>query len=229
MEYFNKLSSKLAILVIGVIFVFSSCDENDTTPTKTKMESTWEVTEAYKADGTEITQNINFPITAFHLSSDNGIISTAGPMMMYIVYGDNQYTNIMAKVDQVFNYASLNFNGGEFFVGGGKQSRFTLEMKLEGLPGQQSLTTLLDLLGITNDWLDVVVYHKFRDVRVAISTDGDTMTWEFDDETSAVYNTKNNFGDYVLWNGWPIDNFQRCRFVLKKRTSDLQDLVTNAK
>lgn len=53
---------------------------------------------------------------------------------MFIVYGDNKYTQIASDVDQVFNYAGLDFNGGEFFVEDGVVDRFTLEMKLQACP-----------------------------------------------------------------------------------------------
>jgi hypothetical protein len=126
----------------------------------------------------------------------------------------------------VFNYVSLDFNGGEFFVGGGVQDRFTLEMKLEGLPGQKALTTLLDMLGITQDYLDVVIYHKFMDVGVSFDATGDQMTWNIDNTTTAVYNTKDNYGNYILWQGWPVNNFSKCQIVMKKRSVELKDIVT---
>ena len=192
------------------------------------MEGVWVVSEAYDENGDTITKKIAFPISAFHLSSDNTVISTGGPMFMHIVYGNNKYTTIASSIDQVFNYAGLDFNGGEFFVGGGVQDRFTMEMKLEGLPGQKTLTTLLDLIGITQDYLDVVVYHKFKDVKVSFENDYQTMIWEFDAATQAVYNTKNNYGEYVLWEGWPVANFMKGRFVFQKRSTDLNEVVTNA-
>ncbi|MHC1707597.1 MAG: hypothetical protein AB9842_08755 [Bacteroidales bacterium] len=213
------------VILVSLLFLtISSCVKDDT-PTKSKMEGVWEVTAAYNSAGQNILPKIEKPVIGFHLSSDNTVISTAAPMIMYIVYGDNNYTDIASTIDQVFNYAGMDFNGGEFFIGGGQQDRFTLEMKLEGLPGQKSLTTLLDLLGITQDWLDVVVYHKFMDVAVSFNYDGTQMTWEWDELTTAVYNTKDNYGNYVSWFGWPTDDFTRCRFVLTKKTIQLEDLV----
>lgn len=220
-----------AALIPISLFLFSSCSlfEFEFEPaTKTKMEGVWEVIEAYNDNGDPIT-NLNFPITAFHLSSDNTVISTAGPMIMYLVYGGNKYTEIASKIDQVFNYVSLDFNGGEWFIDGGTVDRFTLEMKLEGLPGQKALTELLGILGIGRDYLDLVIYHKFRDVKVTFDTWSDSvMTWEFDEITSAVYNKKDKYGDYVLWNGWPTQSFSRCRFVLKKRFKDFKDVIRDA-
>jgi len=223
----RKTLLSIAIIIAFGILGLSGCKKEEP-PTKTSMEGTWTVTEAYDGSGNVLAHNINFPITAFHLSSDNGVVSTAGPMIMYIVYGDNQYTNIASKVDQVFNYVSLDFNNGEFFVGGGVQERFTLEMKLEGLPGQKALTDLLGYLGIGNDYLDVVIYHKFMDVLVSFEDDYNTMIWEFDATTSAVYNKKDNYGNYVLWGGWPVENFSHSRFVLTKQVKDLADVVKDA-
>jgi hypothetical protein len=147
---------------------------------------------------------------------------------MYLVYGDNKYTQIASTIDQVFNYAGLDFSGGEFFVSGGVVNRFTLEMKLEGLPGQKALTTLLDILGITQDYLDIVIYHKFMDVGVYFENNNNTMRWEFDDKTFAEYNTKNNYGNYILWGGWPVENFSRCTIVLEKQVTDLTQVVQEA-
>jgi hypothetical protein len=229
MKYLTGL--RISFLVVAFLLVFQSC-EKERPSTKSLMEGTWELTEAYDEDGDSIINQINFPVTAFHLSSDNGIVSTGGPMFMYIVYGDNKYTDIAAKIDQVFNYAKLDFNHGEWFIEGGPVERFTIEMKLEGLPGQKSLTTLLDALGITEDYLDVVVYHKFLDVSVTFpddeqigESDYETMVWEFDSTTTAEYNTKDSHGNYVSWEGWPTDNFSRARFIFQKRSKDLEEIV----
>lgn len=216
-----------ALVVLLAIIAFSSCTE-EKRPTKTSMEGVWTVTHVYDESGNDLASKFNFPITAFQLNSDNGINATACPLIMYVVYGDNKYTQIASYVDQVFNYSSLDFNTGEFFVAGGTPDRFTLEMKLEGLPGQKTLTTLLDMLGITQDYLDVVVYHKFMDVGVDFSEDYNTMTWYFDETTTAVYNTKDNYGNYVLWYGWPVENFSHCTIELQKQTTDLTEVVQSA-
>lgn len=215
------LLSIIGLSVLGCEYLF----EEDI-PTKSKMEGVWEVIEAYDADGTPIIDDIKFPVTAFHLSSDNTVLSTSGPMTMYLVYGGSEYVKIASKIDQVFNYASLDVNGGEFFIEGGQVNRFTLEMKLEGLPGQKALTELLELLKIGNDYLDITVYHKFMDIKVTFAgADADTMMWEFDNLTHAVYNTKNQYGNYILWEGWPAVNFSKCSFVLRKRIKSLEEVI----
>ena len=218
-------------LFIFFFFVFlTSCDKLFLEPpTKSSMEGVWVVSKVTDASGTDITQQVSFPVVAFHLSSDNTVISTAGPLIMYIVYGPSKYVSIASKIDQVFNYASLDFNGGEFFCDGGVQSRFTLEMKLEGLPGQKALTTLLDLIGIGNDYLDMVIYHKFMDVAVSFQNNHNTMLWEIDNQTTAVYNKKDSHGNYLLWQGWPATNFQHCKIWLEKKSTDITDIVRGTK
>ncbi|NLL27380.1 MAG: hypothetical protein GX259_01145 [Bacteroidales bacterium] len=217
-------------VAIVIAFMFSSCELlQEEPPTKTKMEGVWKVSKITDmSTGADITSRVNFPITAFHLSSDGTIISTAGPLMMYVVYGNNKYTQIAGKVDQVFNYAGLDFNGGEFFIGGGVETRFTLEMKLEGLPGQKALTTLLEIIGIGNDYLDVVIYHKFINVKINFSENYETMFWEIDEQTTAQYNTKDKYGNYVLWQGWPVNSFSKVQIRLEKQVKDLRELVEEA-
>jgi hypothetical protein len=221
----NKIFSlSLFLSVIVLTLFFSSCKKEET-PTKTKMEGVWMVTAATDDAGQDILSKIKFPIVAFHLSSDNTVISTAGPMIMYIVYGGGNYATIAGHIDQVFGYASLDFNGGEFFVGDGTQPTFTLEMKLEGLPGQKTITTLLSLLGLDPGFLEQVIYHKFMDVKVEFNDTDDEMYWTWDNSTTAVYNKKDQYGNYVLWGGWPVTSFQKCSFTLKKESKELRDLV----
>ena len=222
MKRFNIISVLLLLFVVS-----TSCDKllHEEPPTKTSMEGVWEAARVVTSDGQDITSQLKFPVLAFHLSSDRTVISTAGPLIMYIVYGNNKYTQIASQVDQVFNYATLSFNGGEFFIDGGQQTRFTLEMKLEGLPGQKALTTLLEMIGIGNAYLDAVVYHKFLNVGIRFEDDYNTMIWDIDDKTSAVYNTKDSQGNYVLWNGWPTNSFQKCQIMFVKRAKDIRDLV----
>jgi hypothetical protein len=220
MKYLRK-----SIIFILPLFLTSlvACVE-DETPTKERMEGMWEVTSAYDSQGLDIMDDISYPVVGFYLNSDNTVISTAGPLVMYIVYGPTNYVTMASKMDQVFNYASLNFNGGEFFVGDGVVDRFTLEMKLEGLPGQKTITELLSLLNIQSQWLNTIIYHKFMDVSVEFNGDNQ-MTWSWDSKTFAAYNYKDQYGNYVLWNGWPVNNFERCQITLTKRSSDMKELV----
>ncbi len=215
----------LAFFAISSLLLVSCDLFQEEPPTKSNMEGVWEATSVLNESNQEIVQDLKFPILAFHLSSDNTVVSTAGPLVMYIVYGDNNYAQISSQIDQVFNYLTLSFNGGEFFVGGGTQSRFTLEMKIEGIGGAHTLTTLLELVGVNPTFQVPIIYHKFMDIKVSFTNDYETMTWEIDSMTTAVYNTKDQYGNYVLWHGWPVDNFQRCKITFQKRTKDIRDLV----
>ena len=199
-------------------------------PTKTRMEGVWEVTEAYNEDGESILDSISIPVTLFHLQGNQGLISTAGPMTTYLVYGGSKYATVASKIDQIFNYANIEPGDGEWFIEGGQVTRFTIELKLEGIPGQSSLTDLLGWLGIGGDYLDMVIYHKFIGVKVTFDDWIDTvMTWEFDNSTEAVYNIKDKTtGDYKPWSEWSTDKFSRCKFVLNKRSKDIDDLIRDA-
>jgi len=229
-----SVRSSLKTVVAGIAIFSLQCSLFDweellvEDPTKTRMEGVWQVTEAYNEAGDDILDKISFPVTAFQLSSNNSVASTAGPMMMYQVYGSSNYTTIASKIDQVFDYAKLKFTDGEWFIKGGVVDRFTLEMKLEGLPGQSSLTTLLGMLGIGGDYLDVTIYHRFIDVKVEVDNDT-TMTWTFDDSTSARYNKKDSEGNLVLWNGFSTTSFSKSTFVLTKKMKTIDDIVKDVK
>jgi hypothetical protein len=224
--------SSICPLVAVPLLFFFSCDlldlSFDSPPTtKEMMMGVWEVVEAEDENGDSILSDISFPVTAFHLAEANSVNSTGGPMFMNIVYGNSKYTQIASKIDQVFDYTSLSLTEGEWFIEGGYPERFTIEMKLQGLPGQGALTTLLNALGIAKNYLDMTVYHKFIDVKVSFPDSSDSvMIWEFDDETTAVYNSKDSQGNLVLWYGWPTDAFGRYRFVFKKRVKTVQQLIT---
>lgn len=219
------------IPVIMLAAVFMSCQKDAPTPTKERMDGVWLVTEAYDSAGTSIIdkfQNPLIPITAFYLGSDNTVLSTAGPMVTYMVYGEAKWTQFSSIIDQCFNYADLTFNGGEFFVADGVVDRFTLEMKLEGIGGTSTLADILSIFNIEAQWLKEVVYHKFLDVKVTFSEDNQRMIWELDNTTWAKYNMKNAQGEYVLWGGWPVTKFTRCKFVLDKKVKTLNDIVDEA-
>ncbi len=235
MKLIKILSKKLALFLI-IMLILSACEkeEDPPIPTKTHMEGVWEVTEAYDSASTDILDN--FTILGkippfFHLSSDGTVISTAGPMISYIVYGETflaKLSQITSIIDQIFNYFGLDFNGGEFFIATGVVDRFTLEMKLEGIAGTSTLKDILSIFGIQAEFLETVVYHKFMDVKVSFQDKSNNiMVWEFDNQTVAEYNAKDQYGTKFLWYGWPISNFSKCKFVLTKKTKSVQDLVND--
>jgi hypothetical protein len=212
---------------VAVLMTGSGCDWIQMDTTKEKMTGVWEVTGAWDENGVSVLSAISFPVTVIHLADANSVNSTAGPMFMNIVYGNSAYTQIASQVDQVFNYASLDLTEGEWFIEGGFPDRFTIEMKLQGLPGQSSLTTLLNMLGIAQNYLDVTVYHKFMDIEVSFEygSEDSVMIWKFDDRTAAVYNKKDSYGNYVLWGGWPATSFGRYTFELTRRIKTVRQII----
>jgi hypothetical protein len=227
---------KLRFFTALIVFFGVGCQFLNFTPgvpTQTKMEGVWKVTEATDvSSNTSILNSINFPVTAFKLSTTNGVLSTAGPMFMYIVYGPSAFANVVGKVDAAFDYAHLNTTDGEWFIDTGNVDNFTIEMKLS-LPGASTIETLLQVLGVQNTYLQGIykhiIYHKFENVKVSFPNGGDSvMVWEFDNSTTALYNTKDSQGNYVLWNGWPTSGFSKCKFTLQKQASDIVDIVKAA-
>jgi hypothetical protein len=219
-------------LILSAVLLLNSCEllKEEETPTKTRMIGTWEVVEAYNEKDDSIIKQISFPTTVFNLGSDNSVVSTAGPMFMYIVYGGSKYTEIASKIGQVFKYVEMDFNnGGEWFIkNDGVVNKFTIEMKLEGLPGQSAFKDILSLLGVKSSFLDITIYHKFTDIYVNM-IDDETMEWRFTYDTFAEYNTKDEYGKYVLWNGISTNSFSKCSFILKKRTQGLKEIVAAKK
>jgi len=213
-----------------IAFSFASCDEVET-PTHELMQGVWEITEAYDANDSSIIEHVNHMLpTYIWLDDMNGVTSTAGPMFMYIVYGESKFITITSKLDEAFKYADLTLTNGEFFMEKDKVvERFTIEMKMK-FPTIETLETILDLMGLSlPSFVESVIYHKFIDVKVEIDdTDKETMIWTFDDVTQARYNIKDQYGDYVSWTGMPVEDFQRCKFVMVKKVKGIDELVTEA-
>ncbi len=224
---------KIGFLFTAVLLTFwmTSCDPTEApTPTKTLMRGNWELIEATDTTG-DITSKIAFPITAMQLADDDGMTGTFGPMFTRIVYGPSKWIEAAAKFDQVWDYANFQFNNGDFWVGKDVQQRFTVEGRLKATTaiGGSAFTDLLGILGVNSQWLDHTVYHKFQEVKVDFADNNNVMIWTFDDQTIGVYNKKDTDGNYVLWRGWPVENFLRAKFTFRKRTQGVIDLVKAAK
>lgn len=215
-------------LLLALPFFLASCEKE--IPTKERMQGTWQLVSASDSSGQDITSKIAFPVTVIQLTDDNGMLGTQGPMFTHIVYGGSKWIEISAKIKQTFDYANFRFNTGEYFVEGGTPDRFTVEAKLQATAAAGGLTDILNILGIGSAWLQQVVYHKFIDVKVTFNEDKskdaeDLMTWEFDTQTSAVYNYKDAQGNLLLWQGWPVNKFGRATFTFKKVTKGLNEVV----
>lgn len=221
---------KKIIFIVLAATLLAGCDLFDSSnpSTKERMQGNWVLTQATDAQGVDITNKLNFPITAIQLTDDNGMLGSMAPMFTYIVYGGSNWVEASAKIKQAFDYYNLRFNTGEFFVGDGDVDNFTVEAKLQATAVDGGLTDILEVFGVNTSWLQKTVYHKFMDVGVEFMDNDNTMIWTFDNYTVAAYNYKDSKGNIVLWGGWPTNNFQKCKFVFAKKASTLNDLVKNA-
>lgn len=227
----KKIFKNWQLFLVGIIAIaFTSCDEVKT-PTHELMQGVWEVTEAYDANDSSIMGNVTHLCPTYVTLDDaNGVISTAGPMFMYVVYGKSNFVKVTSKLDEAFKYADLTLTNGEFFMNKDEVvDRFTIEMKLK-FPTVQTITSILDLMGLgLPSFMEPVIYHKFMDVKVEIDdSNKEMMVWTFDAQTSAVYNVKDEYGNYVSWSGMPVEDFQKCTFVLTKKVGDIESLVTES-
>lgn len=226
MKKINLKLNWILLSTVGILFL-SSCEKTETA-TKTRMQGNWELTTAFDATGNDIKKKVAFPVTVMQLTDDNGMVGTLSPMFMYIVYGDSKWIDISSKIDQVFDYANFRFNTGEYFLDPGVQEHFTVEAKLQATAVAGGLIDILTLAGVDASWLQQTVYHKFIGVTVSFADD-DHMTWEFTDAVQPVYNFKDGQGNYVLWQGVPVNSFTRGTFTFTRRTQTLNEIVTSYK
>jgi hypothetical protein len=221
-------SSILIILLASLLF--TSCEVEET-PTKVLIQGTWELTEAVDADGNDITNKLAFPVTVIQFTDDNGMVGTHSPMFMHIVYGGSKWVEVSAKVKQVFDYANLRFNIGDYYMESGAVDRFTVEARLQATAIAGGLKDILQIFNIDNAWLQQTVFHKFINVKIDFpksetTKERNVMMWEFDDMTTAAYNYRDAQGNPVLWLGWPVDRFTRgVKFTFQKRTKGLNEIV----
>lgn len=241
------MKNKFTWITAFCAFAFLASCKQEETPTRTAMQGNWELVSAKDAAGNDITSQIAFPVTAVQLTDDNGMLGTQGPMFTRIVYGDSKWIEVSSKIKQVFDYANLRMNTGEFFVGENVQTTFTVEAKLQATAavGGGSLKDILNIFGIQSSFLQETIYHKFTNVKVSFPNssqkDGffsslggnnnnndsryNTMVWEFTDATQAFYNYKDQNGNYVIWNGFPVGQFKKGTYTFQKFTTGLNEFV----
>jgi hypothetical protein len=214
------------------MFLFTTCEEltEKPTPTRELMQGVWEVTEAYDTSGESIMNHVSFLMPTYIKFDDyNSVSGTLGPMFMYIVYGESRFINITGKLDAAFDYLNYDWTTGEYGIKDGEQNRFVVEIKMK-LPGTQTLTEILDLMGVSHtQFIEPVIYHKFMNTYIYITDDNpNELIIEFDDAVEPEYNVKDPATlDYVLWTGVSVNAYSRCMFKLKKKTQSLEDLVNN--
>ena len=222
-----------AVLVIP--FFLTSCDKEDKpTPTNQLMEGVWKVTLVKDANDSNITSKVS-PLLVpnlIYLNSSNGVSSTAGPLFMYIVYGDSKFISVVSQLDQAFKYSDADFGltMGEWGIKKEEVTdHFSIEMKMK-FPTVQTITDILNMMGISPPaFIESVIYHRFTNVKVDIDdSNKDEMFWTFDNSTTPIYNIKDENLNYVLWTGVTTSSFSRCTIKLEKQVSSIQDLVTAA-
>ena len=233
-----KQSYLLSIsLLIFLSISFSSCEkEDEPTPTNELMEGkVWQVTEIYSEQGNLITDSvISFFPTYIHLDDANSLNSTAGPLFMYIVYGDSKFIEVTSTFDEIFKYADMQLTEGEWFIDKNKVvDNFTLEVKMR-FPSAETLNEVFQILNIdppeiVADAIDIIVYHKFKFVKVNITEkDPNNMVWTMTSSVEANYYTKDQYGDPVVYVGVSSNSFQKLQIVMQKRAESITSLVETA-
>lgn len=231
----KRISFRLLILLASVLLIFS-CEplEDDPTPTHELMQGVWELTDAKDANNVDVLEKVSpLPVpNLISLNSTNGVISSAGPLFMYLVYGDNNFTNITMPLDQIFTYTDSDFGltlGQWSLLKGQVTNQFAIEMTMK-FPSAQTVSQILDMMGLqTPSIIKSVVYHKFKNVLVEIDEENsDVMYWTFDNQTIPEYNVKDDNLNYVLWNGISVNAFSRCKLRFEKRVKPIDQMVTEA-
>jgi hypothetical protein len=204
------------------------------TPTNRLMEGVWKVVEVRDSNNVIVTDKVSPLLVSnlFQFNSSNGVMSTAGPLFMYMIYGDSCYTIIRNQLDQSFVYSDMNYGltEGEWNIQ--KEivtDRFTIELKLK-YPTVQKIDELLNLMGIPPPaFIESIIYHKFLNVKIAIDdANKDQMIWDFDETIFYRSNIKDENLDFVLWLGVPEHYFSHCSIKLERQSSSIQQLVADA-
>ncbi len=223
----------VATLLSGMLLGFNSCEEFDNPkPTHELMQGVWKIDAVYDKQGNDITEKVTTILPAYiHLDDKNSINSTCGPLFMYVVYGKSRFVNVISRIDEVFDYADLSLTEGEWFIKkGGQTHLFTCEIKMK-FPGMNTLEEILsDMgginLGFVDQMIESVIYHKFMDVDVDINeANSNKMVWSINDKTVPAYNIKDEYGNYVLWNGVSLDAYSRCEIHWVKQSKTLDQLI----
>jgi len=235
---------KLTVLAL-LVGMFSGCtwlleSLDDPTPTATLMEGVWEVTAVYNMDDGADSKvnmvdsiglgygNVQVPFYV-HMLEDGDVHTTAGPLFLYLVYGNSNYTNFFGKLDEVFKYNDLETTNGDWLIQDGIQDDFEIQMKLMP-PSMGSLTSILELFGVNTQKIRTFLQHHFSNVTVEIDdSDPDTMVWEWTDDVTGTYFTQ---GSSLLksdpWLGFDATRYTRCRIVFEKKVGTIQDLIQAA-
>jgi hypothetical protein len=228
------LTLPVIMIVTGIMF-FTGCeDPEEPTPTNQLMEGVWEVKSIHNAEDVDRKEEIAafFPHW-LHLDDVNSVNSTLGPMFMWIVYGDSRFIDVTSKIDEVFKYADLQLTEGEWFIDKNKVvDNFTVEIKMK-FPGMETLTEIFDIFNlnlpeVVEDAMGIIIYHRFKYVGIDINDENpDKMVWSFTDRVEPRFNTKDQYGDPVLYQGLDVNTFSRCTIVFERKAKSITDLIAD--
>lgn len=231
----------LVSLTIFSLLLFVGCTEIidslfvEEPVTSERMNGVWEITAVYDNNDTSVNMldtiilgygDINVPMYLNLNNSYDEMETTAGPLLLYLVYGRNNWTTFFGKLDQIFDYVDGRyFTSGEWGIADTVDAEnLTIKAKVMP-PSMTTFTEILDLIpGINTSVLKKYVIHQFKKVTVEMESDS-LMTWEFSDNTEAFYYTQNDELDPELWSGWSASSFSRCTIVMEKRIKTLDQLI----
>ncbi len=224
------------LLIFVIIFSISSCEkEDEPTPTNDLMEGVWKLDKIVDENGVNVTDTVMEFFPAYlHLDDANSVNSTAGPLFMYLVYGESKFISISSKMDEMFKYADMQLTEGEWFIDKNKVvDNFTLEIKMR-FPTMETFNEIftifdIDLPEVVEDAMDIIVYHKFKFVKTQINdTNPDIMVWNVTKEVQANYYTKDQYGDPVVYVGMSPDAFTKCTMTWSRQAKSITQLVEEA-
>ena len=225
------------ILLISVlIFSISSCEkvEDDPTPTNDLMEGVWKLSQITDTAGVDITDTVmGFFPGYLHLDDANSVNSTLGPLFMYIIYGDSKFINISSKFDEMFKYTDIKLTEGEWFIDKNKVvDNFTIEIKMR-FPTATTFNEVIQILDLplpeaVQDAVDIIIYHKFRFVGIAIDDEHpDIMKWYMDNAVVTDYSTKDEQGDKQPFS-LTTNSFTKCTITFNRQQKSINQLVEEA-
>ncbi len=193
---------KLAVLAL-LVGMFSGCDfildPEAPTPTKAQMKDMWKVTAVYDNDAPKenIVESLQLGLGdvhvpfIFNMKDKNDFNTTAGPLFLYMVYGDSKWTQITGQIDQVFDYADKDaISSGTWALGDEVEETFMIEVKLQP-PGFGSLVSVIERIFGASSFsqkMDQYALHMFKFVEV--SFEGDKMIWKITESTETEYYTE---------------------------------------
>lgn len=236
----NKI---VKIGILGVVLLFvqgcSILDSfNDPTPTQTLMEGVWQVSGVYdmsKDSTVNMLDSIGLGYKSSRipffvkLSEDGDMQSTAGPLFLYLVYGNRNYSNFFGKLDELFRYGDMETTNGDWSINDGIQNNFDIQVKLMP-PSMKTFTNILELFGVNVQKVKTFLLHQFNNVSVKVDANSPKqMTWTWTNSVAATYFTSGDNFKNVIWVGWEATKFSRCKVVFEKKVGTLQDLVNQNK